>query len=378
MTIRHSTSTAANGSTVTDPGISADPAEFAARLVSLFPDDSVAQGRWMVEVAAAAAAWAREGLGLDRVLLEYHEAVRDGLALAAAEPPTQGTVPAGRAELLLRVLQTVTMATTSAFVEEYRLVARQHQTAAQTLIAALLSGHGRSALARRTGITVASKYQVVALSIPAPEPDDSHPGAPLRRLRRVQAESASVLGSRALSLLTTAGGTILVPCDDNGGAELPGAFSVSADGLRILSLAAGVPLTAVVLSGSTDRIPDLAARAHELLELVHALGRPPGMYRLADLAVEYQLSRPGPAREHLADLLAPIRADPRLLLTLQTFLDAGLDRMETARRLDVHPNSITHRLRRIHRLSGLDLGCPEGISRARAALIVRELDGRTD
>ncbi|MEC3958917.1 helix-turn-helix domain-containing protein [Nocardia sp. CDC153] len=330
---------------------------------------------WLVAVAEAAAAWAREGIGLDRVLLGYHEAIHDGLELAVAESPGVDAACAGRAGLLLGLLRAVTLASTSAYVDEYRFVARQHQTAAQTLVAALLSGHSRSTLARRAGIAIARAYQVVALHIPA---DDAEPrvaeAVALRRLRRVQAALASALGSRALSLLTTGGGTVLVPLDDSAGPELAGAFTMSAQALAVLTEAAGAGLTAVVLSGPTEQIPELAARAHELLELANGLGRPPGLYGIPDLAVEYQLSRPGPAREHLADLLAPIRGNPRLLGTLVMFLETGLDRMETARRLGVHPNSITHRLRRIHRLSGLDLGCPEGIARARAALLVHGLD----
>ncbi|MFC9994101.1 PucR family transcriptional regulator [Nocardia sp. NPDC127526] len=333
---------------------------------------------WLIELAAAAATWAREGVELDRVLLEYHEAIRGGLELAAGQHPGEGGVPVSRAETLLRLLQTVTVATTAAFVDEYRFVAREHQTAAQTLVAALLSGHSRSALARQAGIAIAATYQVVALSIPAPpitdDPRVNMETEALRRLRRLQSAFAPVLGSRALSLLTTAGGTILVPCDAAAGRELGDVFAMDADALRSLSEAAAAPLTAVVLSGPADHIPELATRAHELLDLVRALDRSPGVYRMADLAVEYQLTTPGPARDHLAGLLTPIQAAPRLFSTLRAFLASGLDRMETARRLGVHPNSVTHRLRRIHRLTGLDLGCPEGISLARAALLMRTLD----
>ncbi|WP_157392698.1 PucR family transcriptional regulator [Nocardia terrae] len=244
--------------------------------------------------------------------------------------------------------------------------------AAQTLVAALLSGHRRSTPALRAGIAIACGYQVVALSIPIEESAGEATAA--RRLCRVRAALDTALGSRALSLLTTAGGTVLVPQGDSAGPEPADAFPMTPRALATLTEAAGVGLTAVALTGPTERIADLAARAHELVELVHDLGYPAGLYGIRDLAVEYQLSRPGPAREHLAGLLAPISGDPRLLDTMVTFLETGLDRMETARRLGMHPNSITHRLRRIHRLSGLDLGCPEGIARARAALLVRGLE----
>lgn len=333
---------------------------------------------WLVRVADTAAEWAREGVGLDRVLLGYHEALHDGLRLATTESHGEKVIPGGCAELLLGMLRAATLATTSAYVDEFRFVARQHQTAAQTLGAALLSGHCRSTLAQQAGISIANTYQIVALSIPIPRADtrSTQASTALRRLRRVQLGIPSVLGPRALSLLTTAGGTILLPLDESAGSEPADTDAMTSQTLATLTGTAGVGLTAVVLSGRTDQIPELAARAHELLALVQSLGYPPGLYRLSDLAVEYQLSLPGPGREHLADLLEPIRATPWLIETLVTFLETGLDRVETAGRLCVHPNSITNRLHRIHQLSGLDLSHPEGVARARAALIVHGLDKR--
>ncbi|MGW4247413.1 transcriptional regulator [Nocardia sp. NPDC004722] len=242
---------------------------------------------WLVEVAESAAGFAREGIDLDRVLLGYHEAIHDGLELAVTESPGADTTSAGRAKMLLGLLRAVTMATTTAYVDEFRFVAREHQTAAQTLVAALLSGHSRSTLARHTGICIAHAYQVVALRIPASD-EDVRPVTEmtaLRRLRRVQAALGAVLGSRALSLLTASGGIVLVPQDDSAGWGLAGAFAMTSRALMALSETAGVALTAVVLSGPTERIPDLAAQAHELLERTCAPGCPPGLYHPADLGV---------------------------------------------------------------------------------------------
>ncbi|MFF5261860.1 helix-turn-helix domain-containing protein [Actinomadura viridis] len=62
-----------------------------------------------------------------------------------------------------------------------------------------------------------------------------------------------------------------------------------------------------------------------------------------------------------------------LLRTLRVHLDARLDRRETARRLNVHPNTVSQRLRRIEAVSGLDLSLPETIVDVRAALVLLDV-----
>ncbi|WP_405163777.1 transcriptional regulator [Nocardia sp. NBC_01499] len=233
------------------------------------------------EIAGAATRWAREGVALETVLAACHDEIRSGLEFVAAH--TEGDDVVAGAQLILRVLEMVTVAASTAYVDEHRLVAREHQTAAQTLVSALLGGHAVGELVTQTGIAVASAYQVVALSIPA-HPDERRPGAGAaaarRKLRRVQAALADPLGSRALSLLSAAGGTVLVPADIR--PARIGAPAMTADVLAMLAEAAEVPLTAVVATGGTARIPDLAARTHDLLDRIRAADRPPGLYRVAD------------------------------------------------------------------------------------------------
>ncbi|WP_378742446.1 transcriptional regulator [Nocardia brasiliensis] len=232
------------------------------------------------EIAGTATRWAREGVALETVLGAYHDEIRSGLEFVAEH--SDGEAVAG-AQLILRVLEMVTVTASTAYVDEHRAVAREHQTAAQTLMSALLGGHAVGELAAQTGIAIAPAYQVVALSIPA-HPEERRPGAGVvaarRKLRRVQAALADPLGSRALSLLSAAGGTVLVPSDIR--PARIGAPAMTADVLAILSEAAEVPLTAVVATGGTARIPELAARTHDLLDRIRAAGRSPGLYRVAD------------------------------------------------------------------------------------------------
>ncbi|MBH0779194.1 transcriptional regulator [Nocardia bovistercoris] len=236
------------------------------------------------EIAGSAARWAREGVALETVLGAYHDGIRAGLEFlaTAAENNDSEQVVAG-ARLIVRALEMVTLAASTAYVEEHRVVAKEHQTAAQTLVSALLAGHGVGRMARQTGITVAPVYQVIALSIP-PHPDESRPGAGLSaaryKLRRVQAALAYPLGSRALSLLSSGGGTVLVPIDDEAGALTP--LAMTSEVLELVSAAAEVPLIATMVAGRTKHIPELAARAHEFLHRLRVEGRAPGLYAVPE------------------------------------------------------------------------------------------------
>lgn len=236
------------------------------------------------EIAGVAARSAREGVALETVLGAYHDEIRSGLDFVAASTDNDELIAGAR--LILRVLELVTLSAATAYLDEHRVVAREHQTAAQTLVAALLGGHAVGELAAQTGIAVATRYQVVALNIPA-HPDERKPGAGTlaarRKLRRLQAALADPLGSRALPLLSAAGGTILVPVDAPHARV--GAPALTADVLTLLSEAAEVSLTAVVATGETAHIPELAAHTHDLLDRMRAAGRPPGLYRVCDPAV---------------------------------------------------------------------------------------------
>ncbi|WP_433733845.1 PucR family transcriptional regulator [Nocardia sp. CA-129566] len=324
------------------------------------------------EVREAAAQWAREAVPLGTILRAYHEGLRIAFGLVTARAKADDIAELLVAtDLMLELLEAITVAVSDAYVEEQHLVAREHQTATQTLASALLSGRGSSALARQAGIPIADAYQVVALSIPE-HPDERDPRvdsqvAARRKLRRLQSELAVAFDSRVLALLSTKGGTLLVPVDDD-------ATSLTAETLDRLAKSAEVPLTATVVTGQTDEIPEAADQAHELLNLVRVGGRDPGLYRMTDLAVEYQLTRGGPATRRIATILNPLDAHPELFDTMRAYLGNDMNRQLTARQLYVHPNTVDYRLRRIAQLTSVDLATSAGISQAAIALLARDLD----
>ncbi|WP_280480297.1 PucR family transcriptional regulator [Nocardia cyriacigeorgica] len=330
------------------------------------PDDDA-----FTEVRSAAAQWAREGVPLGTILRAYHEGVRIAFGLVTARAAaTDVEEVLAATDLILELLEAISAAVADAYVQEQQLVAREHQTASQTLDSALLSGRSHAALALQSGIPVAERYQVVALFIP-PHPDERNLRvdtrvAARRKLRRVQSELAVIFESTALALLSPQGGTLLIPLD--GDAEL------TDDVLVRLSAAAEVPVTAAMVTATTGEVPEAADQAHELLGLVRAGERPPGLYQMTDLAVEYQLTRGGPATRRIATILEPLDDHPELFATMRAYLRNDMNRQLTARQLYVHPNTVDYRLRRIAQLTTIDLATSAGISQASIALLARELD----
>lgn len=330
------------------------------------PDDAR-----LSEMRAAAVRWAAEGVPLGAILRAYHEAVRIAFGLVAARARTQDVDRLlGDTDLMLELLEALTAVVSDAYLGEHQRVAREHHTRTQTMAAALLSG--RTALAAGTGLPVAESYQVVALTISA-HPDERDPrldpGVAARRtLRRLQSELAHLFQARALGLLTGRGGFLLLP---SGGPAL------TAELLAQLAAAAQVPLTAAVVPCATAQIPESAEQAQALLDLVRVGERPPGLYQMSDLAVEYQLTRGGPATGPLATVLAPLRDHPELFETMRAYLANDMNRQLTARQLYIHPNTVDYRLRRIAQLTAIDLATSAGISQAAIALLAHDLDRAT-
>lgn len=114
------------------------------------------------------------------------------------------------------------------------------------------------------------------------------------------------------------------------------------------------PVT-IGLSEAADpaEIAAAADEARELALLALRLGRAPGAYRLSDLLLEYQITRPGRARDLLAATVQPLAAHPHLQQALSAYLQHEHGRQLAAKSLHVHPNTLDYRLRRVAELTGL-------------------------
>ncbi|MFE6924343.1 PucR family transcriptional regulator [Nocardia sp. NPDC057663] len=317
----------------------------------------------------AASGWAREGVPIDTIHHSIAEGFKIGLDLVVANASVKDydNLVDG-VKMVMEMLDTITAQVSLAYVRELRGVVSEHHTAVHTLTSALLGGHSTSTMARECGIAIAETYAVLALAIP-PHREEANPALDAkvvarRKLRRVQAELAKRCGDSALSLLSVDGGTVLIP-----------AGTFDRDGLAALvaqlSQAAQVGITAAMVETATTGVPDAADQAHELLDMVQRLEVTSGLYRFDELALEYQLTRPGPGREFLGSLLDPLDLYPELLETLQRHIANNLNRQRTARVLHVHTNTVDYRLKRIGQLTGFDPTQPSGLWYLRSALVAR-------
>ncbi|MEV0250829.1 helix-turn-helix domain-containing protein [Nocardia sp. NPDC050712] len=326
------------------------------------------------QLGHTAAAWAREGIPIDTIHHAVHEGIKLGLDLiltdATAEDFDSLKILTRR---LMEVLDTITSTVARAYVRELRTVVSEHHTAAHTLTSALLSGHANSTMARECGIDIADEYQVFAVALGI-HPDEENPAlnrevVARRKLRRVQAALATHFGQAVLSLLSVDGGTVLLPATLLGADELD-------EFVADLARAARVPITAGVVLAPAADVPEAADRAHQVLDMVSRLKSPPKLYRFDELALEYQLTRPGPALDYLRNLLDPLEEHPDLLETLESHIANNLNRQRTARAMHVHTNTIDYRLKRVSQLTGLDATQASGLWYLRSAIVARSYQRR--
>lgn len=201
-----------------------------------------------------------------------------------------------------------------------------------------------------------------------------------RRLLRVQRALDSHYGRPVPALLEQPGGHALVPhavgpeAGDAFGAAGPAGPAGLEELSRRLSAVWGDEVrVAIADADRPERIGPAAATATEVLRLVCALGRPPGMYALDDVLLEYHLTRHDESAQPLGALLDPLSDRADLLHTVRVFLDEQYDRRRTARRLGLHPNTVDNRLARVTELTGLDPATPRGVALLMTALALRDL-----
>jgi hypothetical protein len=328
------------------------------------------------EIRSSAARRAEERVPLDAVLAAYHVGGRIGWeALVEGARPDerdQLIVAAGR---VLEFVHQVTGAVASAYLEERQSIYGEERDALRAVASALLAGEPADKLAARVGLAVAPTYVVLEMGI-GEHPDESEHGvggavAARRKLRRVQGRLERWAGQPVLGLLEPVGGPALIATTpDEADKIVLGLAELMAD----LNDVAGSTVTAGVAVATT--LADLVGasqQAGDVLSLATGLGRGPGAYSLADVLLEYQLSRPSDALPALGQLLEPLARNPDLVLTLETYLEHDLDRRGTAAALHVHPNTLDYRLRRVVDLTGIDPSTSRGLQLVGAALAARRL-----
>ncbi|PXX64334.1 PucR-like helix-turn-helix protein [Nocardia tenerifensis] len=294
--------------------------------------------------------------------------LQEAVALAEPAESHELTVIGGR---LLDLLMHINVTVVETYTEVEQSIYHAEREARRALCAALLGGLPAEELAARADTALAERYTVLAIHIRHDErPSTVATLISRRRIRILQ---------RALD--ARAGTTALATFDGSTGiALLPNVAEAEAADRRYERLAEelaeqfGVAVfIAEYRAVARADLPETAREATDLAELARLLGKPPGVYRLDDLLLEHQLTRPGPARERLVERIAPILSSPHLIEALDAHLRHGPDRKAAAAEIHVHPNTFSYRLRRIAELTGIDPAEPYDSRLLAAALTIHRL-----
>ncbi|MQY07778.1 PucR family transcriptional regulator [Actinomadura macrotermitis] len=310
-----------------------------------------------------AAQRAEEGIDLATLLGTYHigaEAVWD--ALCAAARPGEEEALRWLARVQLRGLGRVVAAVTAAYQAEQAAILAERREALREVARALLTGESAHATAARLGVPLAPAYLVLNLR----QADVAAGGAVAdrRALRRVRARLDGFTGDPPLTLPDADGGHVLLP-------------AAAADRMEELTRLVLSPAEPLVVGAARSRgvadVPAAAGQAARIAHIAQATGRPPGLYEMGDVLLDYHLSGAADSGRTVAALLDPLDGSPELLATLRAFLDNDADRRRTARALAVHPNTVDNRLARAARLLGVDPRTTRGMLLCAAALTLRQL-----
>ncbi len=313
----------------------------------------------------AVARRAEEQIPLPEVLAAYFVGFRNGwrrLGEVARPGDLDEVIESGLQ--MLHYLEFVTTRVTETYVETTAALHGTEGAARSDLLSAVLAERETAEDWERAGLVRWTERTLLALVLPTPRGrgEVGVAVASRRRTRAVREALGEVSGATVLEGVGTQGGTVLLDghLDRHDvrralGSVLRGRWHV---GLARLT---GPPGTAAA-----------AAETDAVARVAHHLGRPPGVYELAELVFEVQVTRPGPAREHLLASLRPLADQSDLVHTLEQYVRAGGRRRETALALHVHPNTLDYRLRRVADLVGTDPTCPHGLPVLRAALIARD------
>ncbi|WAL68491.1 helix-turn-helix domain-containing protein [Amycolatopsis cynarae] len=321
----------------------------------------------LVRQRESAAQRAEEGVPLDAILSAY----QIGMTMiwqeiaGAARPSDWDTVQRVLA-MVMDLQRQLVSAVSAAYLDARQTLDHEEHSVQHAMMTALLAGDPLEEICGRTGLRAAPRYVVLALAL-APHPDEAAAGpkariATRRKVRRIRALLDLFAGEPALTAMDGAGGTVLLPVAE------PPAWDALRELVSEAAKAADTAITGAAATADPPGVPAAVTQVTEVLDLVSGTGRPPGLYRLADVLLDYQLSRPSAALDGLAALLRPLAGKPELLRTLELYLAHDLDRRRTGAALHVHPNTVGYRVRRITELTGLDLSRPTALPLVFAAL----------
>lgn len=141
---------------------------------------------------------------------------------------------------------------------------------------------------------------------------------------------------------TLAGAVVLLPL-------LPGNDSWTSD--EIAMVLGGRAWCALTHRPVAD-VPSGHAEAVDVLAIVRAGRKEPGVYGMDDVLVEYAVARNDAVADRLLSLVRTLRANPTLFHTLTVLVRADYHRNAAAAELFIHRSTLDYRLGRIEEITG--------------------------
>ncbi|MEU4460640.1 helix-turn-helix domain-containing protein [Nocardia fluminea] len=279
-------------------------------------------------------------------------------------------------ERLSDYLRYTVAAVAEAYLDERQVLFGQEGDIRAAAIDRLLRGEDGRTAATRAGLVIGDAYLMVRLSIGANTDGVSEtPSAEIvkgrRLVKRLQAVFDRYASAPTLTRLDPSGGVAMLPMATSALASLDADPRDAQQLHQMLQSTIGARVTGALVVVSPDEFPAGLQRTGEILELVRHSTRGPGLYRLSDVLLDYQLTRHTAATKALSSLLDAIADSPELVCTLEVYLTNGLNRRRTASVMSVHPNTVDNRLTRIRERTELDIANPLHIQQLGAALAAR-------
>ncbi len=284
-------------------------------------------------------------------------------AMSAAAQPEDTADLAAIGSHMLNFMQLIGTVAFDTYTEVHESVFGAEREARRSLCTALLHGEPAEGLASHARVTLPAEYDILTI---VADLDHSAVGPEETLLRRRRVRWTQEMLDEA------AGAPVLNSFDGVSGTALfPAGTRIDTVLLQGISGKLGANLFAAQRNSvHLTEIPDAALECREVADLARLLGRPSGIHHLADMLLEYQITRPGPARDQILELLAPVLEQPHLMEALDTHMRHGLDRKAAAAELHIHPNTLSYRLRRISALTNIDPTDPNGSRLLAAALTI--------
>ncbi|GII95183.1 PucR family transcriptional regulator [Sinosporangium siamense] len=307
-------------------------------------------GGELTPAAALGERRAIQGVPVEGVVASWHAAERLLLQrFAAVGPPMEAPVLTELTHRLAAVVDTMIEASTDAYRQTRSEAAGHLDQIATDLVSRLAGGEPLDPSeveerARLIGVQAQVPHRAAAIGMRgAVRPLE------ITRAQRVLLDALRPrLRSRVLA--GTRGQALLLVLADAPG--IPEALTRAAG-------RPGVPPGVVVgLGEPRPRLGEAGASCREALAALEA-----GLRMGADRAVipfervipeVLLIDNPLDARRLADTILAPLRQSPALVETLRVFLATGLSTRLTARRLRIHENTVSYRVRRVVQLLGVD------------------------